>query len=397
MTFRALRHRNYRLYFFGQIVSLTGSWVQSTALTWLAYELTRQSRWAALVSAAQVVPTVLLGMYGGGLADRFPRRPLIFFTQSVFLVLALVLSAMASFGFATAWGLLTVALLIGVVNAVDTPARLAFVIDMVGREDLVNAIALNSLVFNIARAVGPAISAPLLAHGRSGECFLVNGLTFVAVLVALACMRLPLRPTAVHKEQPTGALVDSFRYLAQRRGLVLLVVLAGAIAFFGWPLLSLLPALSDEYLRTGRSGFAWMTSGIGAGALFGALAVASLGAEARRGLLAAGVLLSIVSLGGLSLVPALPVAVVCCALSGGGLILFFATGQAIMQLGAGEHNRGRIMGIWLMVLSAAQPTGHLLSGVFADVWGVPWVLGMQALGIVVAAGLVGAAALVWRR
>jgi predicted MFS family arabinose efflux permease len=176
-----------------------------------------------------------------------------------------------------------------------------------------------------------------------------------------------------------------------------MIALAGAIAFFGWPLLSLLPALSDEYLQTGKVGFAWMTSGIGAGALVGALIVASLGAEWRRGLLAAGVLLGVVSLGGLSFVPGLPVAVVCCALSGGGLILFFATGQAMMQLGAGEHNRGRIMGIWLMVLSAAQPTGHLLSGIVADVWGVPQVLGMQAVGIAVAAVVVGMAALIWRR
>src|ERR1700722_13853286 len=183
-TFSALRHRNYRLYFIGQVISLTGSWVQSTALTWLAYELTKKNQFTALVSAAQVVPTLLLGVYGGGLADRLPRRPLIFLTQSVFLLLALVLSAMAGFHMATGWGLFVVAVLIGVVNAVDTPARLAFVIDMVGREDLVNAVALNSLIFNLARVVGPAIGALLLGYGEAGWCFLANGLTFVAVLVA---------------------------------------------------------------------------------------------------------------------------------------------------------------------------------------------------------------------
>jgi predicted MFS family arabinose efflux permease len=222
-------------------------------------------------------------------------------------------------------------------------------------------------------------------------------LTFVAVLAALACMKLPRRAAERPKEQSVGTLLEAFRYLGQRRGLVLLIVQAAAIAFFGWPLLSLLPAFSDEYLRTGRAGFAWLTSGVGAGALVGALVVASLGAEWRRELLAAGVLLGIVSLGGLALVPGLAVAVICCALSGGGLILFFATGQGMLQLGAGEHNRGRIMGIWLMVLCAAQPTGHLLSGVVADVWGVPRVLGVQALGIAVAAAVVGMAALVWRR
>jgi MFS family permease len=396
-TFRALRHRNYRLYFGGQIVSLTGSWVQSTALTLLAYELTRQSSWAALVSAAQVLPTVLLGVYGGSLADRFPRRPLIFSTQAVFLVLAMVLTGMATFDVATQWGLLAIALLIGVVNAVDTPSRLAFVIDMVGREDLANAVALNSLIFNIARMVGPAITAPLLHAGGFSACFLVNGLTFVAVLIALACMHMPQNATLMHDEQPHSTLGETFHYLGERRGLVLLLVLGAALAFFGWPLLSLLPALSDKDLSAGRSGYTNMTSAVGGGALVGALIVATLGSEARRWLLISGVVLSVVSLAGLAKVPELHVAVVCCALSGGALILFFATGQAMLQLGAGEHNRGRMMGIWLMVLSAAQPAGNLVAGTLADAWGVPRVLGLQALGIAIAAAVVGTMALTRRR
>ncbi len=396
-TFRALRHRNYRLYFVGQIISLTGSWVQTTALLLLAYELTHQSSWAALVSAASVLPTVLLGVYGGGLADRFPRRPLIFLTQSVFLVLALVLSGIVVFNVATPWALLVISLLVGIVNAVDTPSRLAFVIDMVGREDLVNAVALNSLIFNVARMVGPAVAAPLLHLGGFAPCFLVNSLSFVAVLVALACMRLPDRPATLPSEQPGGTLGEAFRYLGERRGLVLLVVLGGALAFFGWPLMSLLPALSDKDLLGGWNGYAYMTSAVGGGALVGALLVASFASHSRRRLLMTGVLASILSLAGLALVPRLSVAVACCALSGAGLILFFATGQGMMQLGAGEHNRGRIMGIWLMVLSGAQPAGNLFAGIAADAWGVPYVLGLQALGIIAAATAVGVAAVTWRR
>ncbi len=264
-TFRALRHHNYQLYFGGQIISLTGSWVQSTALTWLAYEVMKLSTWAALVSAAQVVPTLLLGVYGGSLADRYPRRPLIFFTQAVFLLLAMVLAAMATFNFATGGGLFAVALLIGIVNAVDTPARLAFVIDMVGREDLANAIALNSLIFNVARAAGPALGAVLLAHGEAGLCFLFNSLTFVAVLLALAFMKLPRQPFHARPDADASSLGEAFRYLAERRGLVLMVVLAGALAFFGWPLMTLLPALSDKHLHAGHSGYAWMMSAVGAG------------------------------------------------------------------------------------------------------------------------------------
>ena len=412
-TFRALRHRNYRLYFFGQIVSLTGSWVQTAALMWLAWELTHQSRWAGLVSAAQVVPTVLLGVYGGGLADRWPRRPLIFATQFAFLVLALLLTGMVVLDVATPWALIVVSLFIGIVNAVDTPARLAFVCDMVGREDLMNAVALNSLVFNVARAVGPALSSVVfivavdagwvLGLGTlpwlgAAACFLFNALTFVAVLIALLAMHLPPRPVVVLEKRVTASMAEAFRHLAERRGLVLLVVLAGAMAFFGWPLLSLLPALADEQLHAGKAGYDEMLSAVGAAALVAALLVASFGTVARRILfLGAGVVVEIVSLVGLIAAHSLLVAVACCTLSGAGLILFFATGQAMMQLGAGEHNRGRIMGIWLMVLSAAHPVGHLLAGAVADAWGVSLVVGLQGAGIAAAAAVVGMAALAERR
>jgi MFS family permease len=421
-TFRALRHRNYRLYFLGQIVSLTGSWVQTPALIWLAYELShRQSTWAALVSAAQVVPTVLLGVYGGSLADRWPRRTLIFLTQAAFLVLALILTGMVVGNVATPIWLLVVSLLIGIVNAFDTPARLAFVIDLVGREDLVNAVALNSLVFNVARFAGPALSAgvfgaaawvvPTLGGTAPGlwaasGCFLINGLTFVAVLAALLSMRLPSRPLTAPEKREASNLRDAFRYLGQRRKLVLLVILAGAMAFFGWPVLSLLPALSEslpasfvEDLRLAAAlSYALMLGAIGGGALIGALLVASFGTVSRRGLfLFGGVLVGGMSLLALGRAPALGVAVVWCALSGCGLILFFATGQAMMQLGADEHNRGRIMGIWLMVLSAANPAGHLLAGKAADAWGVPVVLELLGTGIALAGAGVGLVALLGRR
>ena len=396
-TFRALGHRNYRLYFTGQLVSLTGSWVQTAALTWLAYELTEQSFWPSLIGAAQVVPTLLLGIWGGSLADCWPRRPLIFLTQSALLVLAVVLAVLTGLGAATPAGLLVVALLIGVVNAIDTPARLAFVIDMVGRDDLMNAIALNSLVFNLARALGPAISAVLLKVLAPGPCFLINALTFTAVLGALLAMRLPAQARRAGG-RPLGSTFDSFRYLAQRRGLVLLVMLAAALAFFGWPLLALLPALSEKQLHAGGAGYAWMLSGLGAGALVGALLVASFGSLGRRlFFLAAGTGLGVTSLVGLALLPSLALAIAGCALSGCGLILFFATAQATLQLGADEHNRGRIMGIWLVVLSGAQPAGNLMAGLLADAWGVPSVLLWQAAGIALAAAVVALLALVLRK
>jgi MFS family permease len=396
-TFRALRHPNYRRYFGGQLVSLIGSWVQIAALTWLAYDLTHQNTWPALVSAAQVVPTLLLGVWGGTLADRWPRRPLIFGTQTMLLLLAMSLGGLVLAGAITPWNLVVMAVLIGVANAIDTPARLAFVIDMVGRDDLANAIALNSLLFNVARAIGPAISAILFPLLGPGPCFLLNGLTFLAVLLALASMQLPPRAAPVGKRNPENPPLGAFRHLARRGHLVLLLVLAGLVAFFGWPLLSLLPDLAEQHLKAGNFGYSWMLSGIGFGALVGALLVASLSsARWRLPLLGTGVLLTAAALLCLAVVHGLLLAILCCAVSGCGLILFFATGQAVMQLGSDDHNRGRVMGIWLMVLSGAHPLGHLLAGRAADTWGVPLVLALEGLGVALAAGLALLVAVVMR-
>jgi predicted MFS family arabinose efflux permease len=225
----------------------------------------------------------------------------------------------------------------------------------------------------------------LLPTFGPAACFLVNGLTFLAVLAALVALDLPAKSSdsVPHQEEsPPGA----FQFLARQPALVLLLVLAGVMAFFGWPLLSLLPALSAQQLGTGEGGYAWMLSAVGTGALVGALVVATFGQPQRRlGFLTAGVILSVVSLVVLAGVSTLLPAVAGCALSGCGLILFFATGQAVMQLGADEHNRGRIMGVWLMVLSGAQPAGNLASGLLADVRGVPVVILWQAAGIGVTA------------
>ncbi|HEY7310105.1 MAG TPA: MFS transporter [Gemmataceae bacterium] len=431
-TFRALRHRNYQLYFWGQFISVTGSWAQSAALTWLAYELTKESLWPSLVGAMQVLPTFVLGVWGGSVADRWPKRPLIFLSQATLLLLAILLGTLVLMGHISPWHLLAVATAAGIVNALDLPARLAFVIDLVGREDLPNAIALNSLLFNTARMVGPAVSAVVFAQLGSGQtgqkaagvCFLLNGLSFVAVLAALAWMHLPLSTsTFVVKrggKSAGGSLWEGFRYLGRHRGLILLLVLSGAMALFGWPILSLLPAVADQRLSEQTGGYAWMLSAIGSGALIASLLVASFGSRLpRRWFLAGGVGLASSSLLCLAAARSLPVAVACCTVLGCGLILFFPTSQAIMQLNSADHVRGRVMGIWSMVLCGTHPLGHLLAGRAADRWldrcppggalaellavqpgqrsGVPLVLALMGLGIAAAASVVLVLALMWRR
>jgi MFS family permease len=383
-TFRSLRHRNYRLYFFGQLVSLTGTWMQTTAVAWLAYKLTGESKWPALVAAAQIVPTFFFGAWGGALADRWPKRTLIFWTQSAFLLLALLLAVLTYGNAITAWQLLVVAALGGLVQAVDLPARLAFVMDMAGREDLMNAVALNSLLFNVARALGPALGGLLLVFFEPWACFFANGLSYLAVLWALALMNVDGAAVVVGRERGIRALLGGFAFLAGHRELAFLVLLATTTALCGWPVMALLPALAHHELGSQERGFSMMLSATGIGALAAAGALATFGTMERRGLLVGlGVALVSAGLIGLSFTKLLFLASLCCAVIGFGLILFLATCQTVIQLGTGDHNRGRVMGIWAMVLSGAVPLGNMIAGPAADHWGEPLVI--RGLGTACAA------------
>jgi MFS family permease len=409
--FRALRHRDYRLYFLGQLVSVVGSWVQTTALMWLAYRLTRQSQWPALVATAQILPTFFLGAWGGALADRVAKRALIFGTQAALLVLALLLAALVLSGHATPWHLLAISLAAGVVNALDLPARLSFVMDMVGRQDVVNAVALNSLLFNAARVVGPAVGGLMLTSLGPGHCFLVNGLSFVAVLVALAMMNVngtspvPARPGL-------RALVDGWHHVARRPALACLLLMTGLISLFGWPFMTLLPALADH--TTGGEpaaltadepdaalhgeGYSHLLVGTGCGALLAAFTLAALpSARWRRPFLAGAVAAAAAGLCGLALVRDMLPAVAGCAVAGFGLVLFNATSQSMVQLSTTDENRGRVMGIWSIIICGAMPLGNLVAGRGADIWGVSPVLAGEGIACLASAVAVLALLAVWTR
>lgn len=384
--FRALRHPDYRLFFFGQMVSLVGSWMQTTALMWLAFHLTQTSRWPAIVAAAQLAPACLLGAWGGLLADRWSRRRLVFQTQTALMILALVLAALVYASEETVWLLLVISLAIGVINAIDLPARLAFLVEMVGKDDLVNAVGLNSLMFNLARAAGPALGYWLLPLGGPELCFLLNGLSFLAVLVALARMRSDAPPPTRERMDGWKALREGFRYVGSHPVLALLLPLTIAVALFGWPLLALLPAIAQKHLHAAESGYSSLLSAFGVGALAAALLVAWLGSLARRWLfIAAGVSLASASLVSLSFADSLPLARACAGGAGAGLVLFFATSQAVFQLSATDSNRGRVMSIYSIVLNGAIPLGHLLSGPAADHSGEPFVLRLQGFAILACA------------
>jgi MFS family permease len=394
-TFRSLRHRNYRLYFFGQLISLMGTWMQTTALTWLAFHLTQKSTWPAIIVAAQVLPTLFFGALGGAVADQWPKRTLIFFTQAVYLVLALILAGLVHFNTLAPgqppWQLLVVTVASGLVQAIDLPVRLAYMMDLVGRDDLMNAVALNSVQFNVARVLGPAVAGIILFAWGSEPCFLANALSYLAVLWALAAMDVAVPERRAPTGQPGQSLLAGFHYLAGRRELAFLVLLASTTSFCGWPFLSLLPALSQNRLGAQESGYSLMLSGTGLGALAAAGAVATFGSlERSRLLIGAGVVVVCLGLACLALAPSLAAAAGCCALIGFGLILFLATTQSVVQLGARDHNRGRVMGIWAMTQSGAVPLGNLFFGPLADKLGITTALTFESLACAAAAlGLLG--------
>jgi MFS family permease len=399
-TFRSLRHRNYRRYFLGQIVSFTGSWMQSAALMWLLYDRTGDPRWPSWVLVAQVAPTILLGTWGGGLADRYPKLKLVFATQSAFLAHAVLLTLLLALDLAPPFLVLGLMVVSGVIQAVDLPARLAFVPDLVPKEDLINAVGLNSLLFNSARAIGPALAALLFLAAEAAApwlppgtdpvtlgavaCFALNAASFVAVLVAL-------RGITVAGDAPAAALRpggawDGFRYLREQSAMGALVALTLVLCVFGWPLVTLLPAYTRMQLGRSEQTYSLLVSALGAGALVAALATATFGTAARRGkFLVTGAATVAAGLLGAALATRAEFAAAACAAVGAGMILYLSTGQSTLQLAVPDEKRGRVMALWAMTLSASAPLGHLLAGQAVAVVGVGPVLFAMAVGAALAA------------
>jgi MFS family permease len=393
-TFRSLRHRGYRRYFYGQIVSFVGTWMQSAALMWLLYDRTGDPRWPSWILVAQIGPTLVLGAWGGSLADRFPKRRLITTTQAAFLLNAIVLTAVVGGGFATPFLVLVLIGCNGVIQAVDFPARLAFVPDLVPKEDLINAVGLNSLVFNSARALGPAlagrlflVAGVLLPHLPAGvnavtvgatACFALNALSFVAVLFALR----GIPEGTAHEKRDRGSVWDGVRYLRDHPALGAVVLLTFALCVFGWPVVTVLPAYTRLQLELNVEAYTDLLSWLGAGALAAALATATFGSVSRRALfMLAGVASCAAGMAGLGFAQEAWLANLCCAAIGCGMILFLATGQSALQLAVPDDKRGRVMAVWAMTLSASAPLGHLIAGQMVTEVGVRPVLFGMAGGI----------------
>ena len=371
-TFAALRWRNYRLWFTGQLISLVGSWMQTTAQGFLVYELTKSSAYLGYVGFAAGVPAWALMLYGGVVADRVPRRTLLIVTQSAMMLLAFLLAALVATGLVQAWHIVVIAFGLGIANAFDAPARVSFVAELVDRQDMTNAIALNGTMFNSAVVLGPAVAAAVYAALGPAWCFALNGLSFVAVIAALVLMR---NVRALPRAGDGSALRQmraGFGYVAGSPLVRTLVVNMGCVVLFGISLVTLIPSWSVEVLGGGVRTNGVLLSARGVGALAGALMIASLGHRNVRGRLwAAGS----VAMPGLMVAFALsrwlPLSVAVMAGIGLSFMVQANTSNAIVQTSVPDEIRGRVMGLYTLVFFGTMPLGALVVGAVADRIGEP--------------------------
>lgn len=387
-TFAALKHRNFRLFFVGQLVSLTGSWLQNTAQGWLVYQLTGSKVLLGTVAAVGSLPMLLLAVWGGSVADRHSKRTVIFFTQTMMMFTAFVFAALVGSGHIQPWHILVLAASGGVAMAFDMPARQAFMVEMTSREDLMNAVSLNSSIVNGARVIGPAIAGFLMAQVGMTWCFLLNGVSFIAVIAGLLMMRLPrfVPPPEPHS---TGRhVLEGFAYVAKHRRLRTLLLLFGVVGVFGWSYSVLLPAYATDILHLGEGGYSALLSANGFGALLGALTVATYGNRVRpRLMIFGGLWLFSAMLLMLAFVRWFPLVLGCLALGGWGMLLYFSTTNTLIQTSVSDAMRGRVMGIWALVFGGMMPVGGIESGFLSHAVGVPWTIATGAL-VCAVAGLV---------
>jgi len=385
-SFVALRHPNYRLWFAGQMFSLVGTWMQSTALGYLVYELTHSSAYLGYVAFAAGAPTWLFMLWAGVIADRVPRRSMLIVTQLAMMLAAGLLAGLIFAGAIRPWHLVALACVLGTANAFDAPARQAFVLELVDRDDLGNAIALNALMFNAAVVVGPAVGGGVYAALGPGWCFTANAVSFLGVLGALAAMRLP---TPAPPSQRAPALVDLRRgivYVGRHRSIRVIIALLAVLTLFGFSYVSLLPAFAVKILHGDARVNGLLQSARGVGALGAALYIVSRGRDCRSGrLLTVGVLVMPVALLAFSATRALPFALAALVVVGAGLILFFNTANALVQKLADDALRGRVMSIYTLTFFGLMPLGSLAMGTFAESLGEPLTVGLGATVLLVSA------------
>ena len=389
---RALKHRNFRFFFFGQLISVTGTWMQTLAQSWLLGTLVGWDKavvYIGLLGVVQFLPVLVLGLFGGIIADIFPKRRTVIGTQVVAGLLALTLAGLDFTHVVAVWHIFVLAFLLGLVNAVDMPTRQSFVVEMVGRDDIANAVALNSAVFNGARIVGPAIAGVMIGILGTALCFTLNGLSYGAVVIGLLAMRdselMPAARLAVPRS--LGAvranLGEGLRYVWHTPLVLLAIAVIGFVSTFGMNFNVVLPVMAANVLKVGSSGYGLLFAAMGAGALASALTVATFERPRLRVLVGGGMVLGAAELV-LASTTSLPVALGAVFFAGVGAIATAATANSLVQIVVPGPLRGRVMSVYTTVFAGSTPFGNGLTGAFGGLWGTPVALVMNGAVVVVA-------------
>jgi MFS family permease len=368
----ALAHRNFRLFFMGQAISLSGTWMQTVAQGWLVLQLTDSPFYVGLVSAVGSLGVLLFTLYGGVLADRVDKRRTVVLTQTLQMLEAFALAALVWTRTVTVHWVIALAALFGIVNAFDIPTRQSFLVEMVGKDDLLSAIALNSSLFNATRVFGPALAGVLIGAWGVGVCFFLNGLSYLAVIWGLLAMRLPPYVARTTHDSAWAGFQEAMAFIRGDRRITTLVVQTALLSIFGFPFLVMMPVFARDVLRAGASGYGVLMAAVGIGAVLGALTIAVYSRRIAKGrlLIAGGVAFGVlVSLFALSRVFALSIGLL--ALAGCAMIVNNALTNTTLQTLVPDRLRGRVMGFYSFVFVGMAPLGALLAGVTAEHAGAP--------------------------
>ena len=378
---RALRHRNYRLFYSGQLVSLIGTWMMTVAQSWLVLQLTGDPFDLGVVAAVQFAPVLVLGLFGGLIADSLPKRRTLVATQGFAMVLGLIMSALVFSNAVQVWHVLVIAFLLGCRNAIDMPTRQAFVVEMVGREDISNAVALNSAMFNGARVIGPAVAGLTIGVFGVGPAFLLDALSYLAVIVALLAMREPdlhVRPGIARPESVAAAVVhlrEGLSYVRRTKVVLIATAVIGLVSTFGMNFTVVIPPLVKTVLHSDATGYGFLMAATGVGSIISALTIAFSGRTQPivigLGAATLGAALVVMSLSG-----SFAVALVSMFLAGVGGIGMAATANTVIQLNVPDQLRGRVLSVYTTVFAGSTPVGGLVSGAIASSFGAAIAIGL---------------------
>jgi MFS family permease len=385
-TFSALSVPNYRRYFFGQSVSLIGTWMQTVAQSWLVYTLTHSATALGFVVALQTLPVLVLGPYGGVIADRVDKRRLMIVLQSLMGLQALVLGLLAVTHVVRFWELCVLAVVLGLNNTFENPTRQSFVLEMVGAGELRNAVSLNSTTVNVARAIGPAVAGLLIATVGESACFLINAVSFVAVVYSLVSMDTralsPTEPTGRAK----GQLRDGFRYVRREPRLGAPLLMMAIVGMLAYEFQVTLPVVAKQTFHGGSATYGFLTAAMGVGAVLGGLVTAARGRTGLRHFTLAGLMFGL-AVGLAAFAPVLAFELVALAAVGWASVTFIATGNTTLQLQAEPTMRGRVMSLWAVAFQGTTPIGGPLIGWVVAMAGARIGLGVGAVACLVAAGI----------